>query len=332
MAECIIARGGGSSFGIQPPPIISDRASVLVSVVDSNNTPIQNLSVHCNDGGYWYNYHTNEKGQCLFIGNSGHMNITAHNYSIQDGIKYLDQSETLCNVDTPVGTSNIVNMKLNFLSTSSFSYIGAITDSSKLYSGDCMVRCADHVNIFLGGAGGGSTVTSNGDTKIYSSGGGGGGITIVNGIEINKSKKYQFYIGNGGQRSGIIGNYFSNGSSGGTTSAFGYSATGGGGGVVNGAGGVGGTGNYNGGNGGGKSYTGSLINGQNSEWSNWGGGGAGYLTNPGKPYGGACGNDSNAVGKAGVNGGGAGGAGKVPSDRMQHGNNGGQGKITFTFY
>ena len=339
MAEAIISRRGDkANSGIQPPPIVADRASVIVCVTDSNNTPIQNLSVHCNDGGTWYNYHTNDKGQCLFMGNSGHMNITAYNYSIQQNIKYVDQSKTTINLDTPVGTSNVANISLQFLPTTSFNTMTTnVQDDANLFSGSCFVRCADYANIFLGGAGGGGSITDPG-WYVLGAGGGGGGITIVNGISINKNSAYLFYIGVGGNAgrvnttSGNRGHHFP-GNSGGSTSAFGYSATGGGG-----AGpyqyniGISGTGTYRGGNGGGTNSTGAILKGENSEYANWGGGGGAYTASAGLPGGGA-GGERGGSGRVGVNGGGGGGGGGWWSQdhNIYFGASGGSGKITFTF-
>ena len=341
MAEAIISRRGGNiDSGIKPPPIIADRASVIVYVTDSNNAPIQNLSVHCKDGSYWYNYHTNEKGQCLFMGNSGHMNITAHNYSIQQNIRYIDQGKVDFNLDAPVGTSNVVNLSLKSLPTSSFTAMTTnVQDTSNLFSGSCYVRCADHANIFLGGAGGGGSLTDPG-WSVTSTGGGGGGITIANNILMNKNSAYLFYIGSGGANgrvntaSGNRGQHFP-GDAGGSTSAFGYSATGGGGGRFGWMIGDSGTGTYRGGNGGGKLISGAIVNAENSEYSNWGGGGGAYSATAGTP-GGGKGGDRGGFGSSGVNGGGGGGGGgwwSTGSDRnIYFGGSGGPGKITFTFY
>ena len=117
MAECIIARGGSSGGGNNGglPPVVADRCSILVTVKDSAGTVINDLSVHCKDGSMWYNYHTNEKGQVLFMTNSGSANITAWNFSINGNYKWIDQNIATINIDAPASSSNKVNINLPYI-------------------------------------------------------------------------------------------------------------------------------------------------------------------------------------------------------------------------
>lgn len=348
MAECIIARGGGrSDGGFSGPPIIADKHTILVTVTDSNNQVINDLSVHCKDGDNWYNYHTNDKGQVLFVTNSGAANITAWNFSINGNYKYIDQAYVSKNIDAPVGLSTTLNLALGFQANEvSFNSMTSNIFVDKCYSGNYKVRVANHVNVFVGGAGGGgggsyeTTNTSDEDSVWGGCGGGGGGISIGNSIALTHDSFYLFYTGS----KGIGGKGYREGSTGGTSSAFGISATGGEGGNCGGfsSGSGQGTGNYNGGNGS-NNYS---RNGGNSRYSNWGGGGGmgeedsdnrnfNDYTRGGNPYGANGASSHGSNGPSATNGGGGGGAsGRVVShpSGTYKGGDGGPGKISFTFY
>lgn len=346
MAECIIARGGGrSDGGSSGPPIIVDKHTILVTLVDSNNIPVPNMSVDCKDGSTWYNYHTNDKGQILFVTNSGAANITAHNYSRNLAFQYIDQSQPeVKNIDAPIGLGTEIRIQYSSIQSQNFTSMSGTLGAtgSSCYSGNWMVRCADYVNLFIGGAGGGGGWSSWHD-DYAGTGGGGGGITIRNRVELNKNITYKFYVGAGGSPSTPdypLPDIFY-GTSGGSSSAFGFSASGGGGGAtvdfdrVNNAYGnyfgSAGVGDYSGGNGGAFG-----TDGENSKWSNWGGGGGGCTmlggnVNGGNPYGG----DSNSLesGKSGTSGGGGGAGGYGYSSTSEKGGGrGGGGKLSFTFY
>lgn len=301
MAECIIARGGGKiEEGSELPPVISGFCSILAEIVDPEGNPIENLSVHCKDGSTWYNYHTNDKGQVLFITNSGSANITAWNFSIQDQYKWLDLNYTVKNVDAPVTTSKKVELALPKLNnTFHYGYTSNIYEDC--YSGGYKVRVANTANIFLYGAGGGGGADS-GLYNIHSGGGGGGAGNTANNISLTKNHLYSFFIGSGGNHGyGIrteVAWQFSPAEAGGTSSVLGYTAIGGMGGRTGSSnsaqayGGAGGTGTYNGGNGGGYTITTQYNTaGSPSENSLFGGGGSGLnassLNVPGgSPYGG----------------------------------------------
>ena len=285
MAECIIARGGGGSSGTDLPPIVPGYSSILVTVRDSEGNLLPELSVHCKDGDNWYNYHTNNKGQVLFMTNSGSANITAWNFSINGNYKWIDQSPVTQNIDAPASSSNLVNINLPFQNN-----FYATSMSSNIYldcfSGNYKFRVANNANLFIGGAGGGPSVQADGG---IGAGGGAGGAYIVNSIKVNKNQNYQFYIGTGGMYGSSTTDghnyYYHNGESGGSSSAFGYSATGGSGGLITGVGGKSGTGTHTCGNGGNNN-----SNGYDSPFNNFGGGGAGaarrYNKYGGNPYGG----------------------------------------------
>ena len=345
MAECIIARGGGrSDGGSDLPPIVVGYCSIVVAVSDSEGTPISDLSVHCKDGDNWYNYHTNDKGQTLFVTNSGSANITAWNFSINGNYKWIDQQAVTMNIDAPASSSNRVNISLSYLNT--FQETGMSSNIySGCYTGNYKFRASNRVNAFIGGAGGGSGVVSGGG-GVYSGGGGSGGAYIANNIEISKDQNYSFYIGSGGSGGwasydGHTTTYF-NGNTGGSTTAFGFTATGGGGGSTTGSGGVGGTGTITGAAGGGTN-----TNGYNSTISNFGGGGAGARTGGigtardkfgGSPYGGnsVLSTYSNRTpvgyGQDGRGPGGGAGANVSNGDYTMRGHTGGPGLLSFTFY
>lgn len=257
-------------------PIYPDRCSMLVTVLDSAGAVMENTAVHCLDGISWYNYTTNSSGQVLFRTNSGSANIKAYGINSVGNYRWIDQVSVYSNVDAPSGTSKEVNMRLTLGTNISFQSISSnIYADDSMFYGNCRIRVANRCNVFIGGAsGGGSGGLPDGGTGR---GAGGGGITIVNNIVLNKNASYLFYIETGGV-GGHAGREYDNGSIrqpggieiGGTSAAFGYSATGGGS--------TAGTGNYNGGR-----------PNMDSEYSNWGGGGADgdtIDTNGGTPYGG----------------------------------------------
>lgn len=162
MAEAIISRRGSRSNELSPPPIVQGRCQLLVRVVDSDNTPISNLSVHCRDGSSWHNYHTNDKGQVLFSTTSGAANITAWNFSINGNYKWIDQSSTTKNIDAPIGTSNIINLNLGLISSFTSSNMTSNIYSDLCYTGSYMTRHYSRGNLFVGGGGGGGAINKHG--------------------------------------------------------------------------------------------------------------------------------------------------------------------------
>lgn len=349
MAECIIARGGGRSDEGSSVPIVSDRCSVVISVYDLDNNPLSDMSVHCKDGNTWYNYHTNEKGQVLFMANSGSANITAYNFSIQNNFMYLDmQSSNTINIDAPIAQKKEANIVLGYQtaaeisgSTGTYSlnqYLSTISSiqNSYYYLGNYFFHYANKANVILWGGGGGG---ASAGSMLSGGGGGGGAVNIGNNIELDHSKPYTLRIGSDGRGGHVRNNIAVDGSSGGTTTIFDLSANGGSGGY-GGRGGLGGIGLYNGGNGGNW-----LENGYDHSYNGGGGGGAGgtdpatpqYNLYGGNKYGGNSrwsgkGNDAVFYDHKGfsVGAGGAGGS-LTPTGSKFDGGNGGIGKIYISF-
>ena len=70
MAEAILSRsGGGESETIIP--ITPGYHTILATLKTEDGVAITNQVVSCNDGGRFHNYTTNEKGQAMFVTNSG---------------------------------------------------------------------------------------------------------------------------------------------------------------------------------------------------------------------------------------------------------------------
>lgn len=321
MAECIIARGGSYRSGEANIPITSDRCSVLVTIKDSTGNVITDSSVHCNDGGTWYNYHTNNRGQVLFMTNSGQVDISAWNFSLNQNCRYFDQNARFSNnIDTPVGTVKNINLALT-KGPSAFNKAGIVTgdsnlssmtsniyDFSNIWMNNYKFFVYNYANIKLVGGGGGGTY---GHSGIGGGGGGGGGAAYINDISINHNRMYKFSLGDGGKAGWYQDSSYAQASSGGTTSAFGYVANGGGGGYGNNGGREGRGTTYNGGNGGNINSHG--YDGEDPNSGGGGGGGApnqGYqATNGGNPCGGDGGYNRYGGDQGGFPGGGGGGSG-----------------------
>lgn len=358
MGEAIISRAFAP--GIELPAITQGYCSILAIVRDTKGALMQNMHIHCKDGENWYNYITNEKGQALFMTNSGAANITAWNFTNE--FVYIDINKTLMNVDAPVGTSKFANITMDTVNGyhSYFSLTSNAMAVSKTvgFSGNAKFRLTNQitgVNVFGGGGGGGGVTTYNNKSSGIASGGGGGYVNGLTSLSINKNSLYTFIIGSGG--AGGVGTNRQNnenqiasiGGTGGTSVAFGLSANGATGGCTglnisitgrSSSRGIGGTGNgvhlkalYNNFN----------VSGINSKYNYGGGGGGGYdrwqsASNPdaneilsmtgGTPYGGGGGYWSaweQVAGTAGTKAGG-GGAGSYGSS----GCSGGAGVIEFT--
>lgn len=294
--------------------VLPTHHSILVKVIGPNNYGLAvNFPISCKDGSAYYNYTTNEKGQCLFMVNSGTANIFACN--IVNGTRYIDISNSWTNIDAPVGSKTILNIVLangptSITTTTEYNFTTAVTRN---------------VNIALvgGGGGGGSGVEYSRYEVIYYGGCGGAGyLNWYNNYTIEGGNKYRFIPGSGGSGSRSIQ---SNGSSGGSSYIYNtnMSAAGGSGGGNSfgnkstswiGAGGIGGLGN--GANGGSKPSSGSESAssgsgggpGGDSSVSFAGGGGGTNGQSGGSPYGGtASANPSTISGNArGMGGGGAG--------------------------
>ena len=290
MAECIIARGGGGSGGGNGglPPVVVGVCQIVANVYDSDGNPMPNMLITCKDGESWYNYHTNDKGQALFVTNSGSANITAWNISVQNNFRYIDQNHPkIMNVDAPISISKFVNFNMTRAAGNIvFQYTNSnIYNTSAIYP-KIRFRVANGVRVVsVGGAGGGGG--GDGKEGSYSTGGGGGAKNTNNNVAVNKEQDYPITIGSGG-RGAYTTWYASNrryvrfiGSSGGSSSALGVSATGGrAGSITSHEGGQGMVGNAGGG-GNGANNSHYYYNG-NEAWlvgsNGWGGGGGAYAS------------------------------------------------------
>lgn len=220
MGEAMIARGNTSRKNpLDDVNVVAGYCSLLVRALDSTGKPIANLPVWCKDGNRNYNYNTNAGGYCIFQCNSGAANITAQNFSILDGYSILDQSPVSANYDAPVGTKNIIEIKLNPINTN-LTIAGTV--NAKFLAHDKLNRVVT--------IGGGASGLAN------RCGGGGGAFNEALNVAIDRTIIYNIFIGAGA-------GWNTNGAAGGTTSAFGISSVGGSKDVG------GGNGSYRGGNG-----------------------------------------------------------------------------------
>lgn len=288
MGECIITRAAGEAEAALP--ISPGYHTVGVTLRDPFGKIMVNWPVNCIDGSSTYNYKTNEKGQTIFMVNSGSANIFVNNYG-SDGIEYIDLPTCWTNIDAPAGLSTKVNINLNN-GTVFHEFI-----ANKVF-GLYYDRNISNLILVGGGGGGGSTHTSDSD-ETHAGGGGAGYMNQYNNINLINGN-YNFIVGAGGG-GGIYNSKYNwgIGFAGGTSYIYNtsYSAIGGKGGGSNGAGGAGGLGK--GGN--------SKTNGTNSpvNFAGGGGGGSGWLQNfsGGSPYGGRGGYSSAWSGSRGGGGG-----------------------------
>lgn len=314
MGEAIISRSGGGSQET-PIPITPGYHTIRVTLMDWNEKAVQNYKVACNDGTAFYEYTTNDKGQCLFVCNSGAANI--HIRNVIDGVTITDIGDSWSNIDAPVGLTT--DLRINLIKGPEYVEYA----SSKKFN-TLIVSKAD-LEIIGGGGGGAAGNYDNGDGYMVNGGGGGagGGRNIYNNISINRSP-LSFVVGSGGAAgTWWNGSYhsskYTNGNTGGTSyiSNTEYSAIGGPGGEYRGNGGKN-VGTGKGGNGSTRYNTASeKVAGMNSP-SNFGGGGGrgGCATrnNPGmsggSPHGGSgawASSHAYADASSGTKGGGGGG-------------------------
>ena len=335
MGEALISRAGGTaSEADQIIPVVPGICTLLVTVKDSLNRPAVGIQVNCKDGTSWYNYTTNDKGQCMFSTNSGSANITAYN-RYQNGIWILDQQASAINIDAPVSTSNKINLQFNGYDIGyelNFTQPGGSSPKPPTFpAGNYAFMVSKKIAVFVGGGGGGG-----GGTYTSTTGGvpGCAGGANDGNITINAGSTYYGSIGAGGTGGYTTEDYNPPASYGGTGGTSTFANISAGGGSWN---------NY----GYGKYATGKA--GQTSALSNFGGGGGyastqnGSYTNwryPGGPGGGSGGltieDDGSSVGAtaggAGTNGlGGGGGAAGWYWRGRYRGGVGGSGTIRIKF-
>lgn len=194
MGEALISRAGGGEIE-SPIPITPGYHTVRVTLKDWNNTPVQNYAIACNDGSAMYEYTTNEKGQCLFVCNSGSANI--HIRNVINGVTIADIGDSWANIDAPVGLTT--DVKLNLIKGPNY----VDYTSSKTFN-TLIVSEAD-LDIIGGGGGGGAGDYENRDS-FGGGGGAGGNWNRYNNIPINRTP-LSFVAGSGGS-----GGYWRSGS------------------------------------------------------------------------------------------------------------------------
>lgn len=228
MGEALISRAGGEPEA--SIPVVVGSCSILLTVKDSIGQPAVNILANCRDGSSWYNYTTNEKGQCLFMCNSGAANINIIN-KYSNGAIILDQKRKNINIDAPVSTvirSNITldgyndGEEINF-TTPGVSDVLPYFDNMASYT----FMVTNRVDLFIGGGGGGGSAP--GRSSSGPNGGGAGSVNIQNNIKVNKGQLYTGTLGAGGAGGNSTYDDMSNvsGKTGGTTTFLGYSANGG---------------------------------------------------------------------------------------------------------
>lgn len=207
--------------------IQSGTAMLLLSLKYSTGEAASNISVSCDDGGTFYNYTTNSNGQILYPSiNSGLANLNIRPiYS--NGIMIADQiSDGWYNVEVPY--KKITKLDVSF------------KQGSNIVNGNYVFINSTNVSLDIAGGQGGKGGEYTNYDAGYSWDGGCGGKAeskYIKNIAILKNKIYQAIVGKAGNI-GSRGYYYSSasyspagyGSSGGTSSFLGYSATGGGGG------------------------------------------------------------------------------------------------------
>lgn len=249
MGEALISRSGGGGSDEDSIVVIPGYHSLLVTLKTQDGTVMTNSVISCKDGSAYYNYTTNEKGQCLFMCNSGSANILVSNKL--NGITYADIVPTWMNIDCPIGSKTIKNFVHNKQTT-----------YEQLSSGMFYLSAKRNVNLILVGGGGGGAGAWCRTRRDYERqfAGGGGGAGYLNSYQITlEAGGYNFIAGSGGTGGSSINNYnnalqsaefeLTKGKTGGTSYIVNtsYSAAGGTGGIINwgsnGRAGVGGLGN-----------------------------------------------------------------------------------------
>lgn len=245
MGECLISRRGGEAYTL---PILNASYPQDVTVTASTGGT-SGFSVSISEHGrpveYTYQWYVN--GSAV----SGATSSTYTRSTVQAGTYtiYCDVTNKAGTVSSRIATLTVYSTlpTYSYNGTASVSYEDSnkINWKMKLLSGGTLIFDRDvTVDVFMvggGGAGGCGWYSS-----AYSAGGGGSGKSNTQKrISLTAGKQYPIVVGAGG--SGMTGDY---GSSGGQSSALGFSADGGTGGHVAGENAAGGTGGAAGGAGG----------------------------------------------------------------------------------
>ena len=293
MAEALLGRGIPKipEDVLDPIPVTSTTHGIKVTLKDPGGKIMANYPIQCKDGTATYNYTTNEKGQTIFSVNSGAANIFVNNYN--GSYQILDISSKWTNIDAPVGMTTRVNINLSNLTNTSYNFT-----TNKLFE----IYFKRNCNLYIVGGGGGGTTCWDWSSGKWNGGGAGYMNTYTN---QSLQGQYNFIRGIGGNGSWYNMNNSSqcrDSGNGGTSYIVetDYYAIGGGSGKSGGKGGLGYGGNS------------SNINGQPSNVTFAGGGGAAAegsygsvtLGNRGTPYGGnaAYGASTTAATRAGGGG------------------------------
>lgn len=232
MGEALISRAGGQEQDIE---VLPNQAKILLTIMDSAGQKLSQIPVTANDSGSLYNYSTNSNGQCLFTLVSGWANFLISN-KYSNGLLFADQlSNNWYNFETTLGEYRKINVQFTERLSGNISSNGNYTFLTKSI-----------VNINIAGANGGAGghcqvgLNSGAEGPASSGGtGGGGAIVTANNIEVQRNMVYKAIIGDRGKmgnhgwywtRTGSYSPRPTSGTSGGTTSFLGYSASGGGGG------------------------------------------------------------------------------------------------------
>lgn len=211
---------------IQAPAIVAGYCSILAIVKDPNGKPMANWPINCKDGTSNYNYTTDEKGQAIFMCNSGAANFSVPN-NIGDGVLYIDILPTTYNQDAPVMTNKIVNIVMNQPATGNKIRFNGGGQTYKFYAFNSTV------DLFIGGGGGGG---GGGNASA----GSGGECLLIQNVKLPTYNVFSGRVGEGGTNGGIKYNnsnrqYYDNvynGGTGGTTVILDWQAIGGNGGMM----------------------------------------------------------------------------------------------------
>ena len=224
MGEALISRAGGGGESEQIIPVTPGYHTTIVTLKDYENKAMPNYIINCRDGSSWYNYTTNDKGQAMFVCNSGSANFTVSNTVM--GLSYIDFGTAYLNIDAPVGATSRHNIILNQIS-------GRINITSSRWFGLLIAKNNISISVCGGGGGGSSGWSSGGDGGDADFwGANGGNANCVNTV-FNFISNYNYYaqVGTGGYGgpSKWTGNY-GRGGAGGASSFNKYLANGGSGG------------------------------------------------------------------------------------------------------
>lgn len=229
-------------------PIMPGYTTLVVTIKDSAGVPLNRTTVYCNDGNQYSQFNTNEQGMTYFMATNASVRISVDNNTYIDGVscRLIDQNRI---IESQIATNNrggtvyrTITLPANKHSSSNGSNFMMLTSNGNIaFSATTKIGYLG----LIGGGGGGSSFgvnfaqdsnpatmylrnTFGENNRVILPSGGGGGYTEARNIPITPRTIYKVTVGSGGTV------HISNFSplnytlvSGGTTSAFGYSAVGG---------------------------------------------------------------------------------------------------------